>query len=256
PATTPAAPGNGTPPPATSVGQETQAIQAVDGGTELPPAVPSVVAPTPIGPEGPPTDDSPVPLRQISGSSVQPRRRAGAEAAAPVTVEPSSNRPRGRTLGMIAGAVAALLLVVVLATQLGGGDDPSPAAGAGTATTSTDNEFVPPPTGPTSPTTPPVEPGDYAVYVLNGTLQNGIAAEVAKTLETDGYRSAGTGNAAVNTATTTEIFYLEGKKRGASAVARKLGVAAANVKAAPREVSVQGPGADVIVQIGADKATP
>jgi len=91
---------------------------------------------------------------------------------------------------------------------------------------------------------------------LNGTQENGIAADVGKTLETDGYVIAGKDNAAVNTAPTTEVFYVEGQKRGASAVAKELDVAAANVKAVTRAIEVQGPGADVIVQLGADKATP
>jgi hypothetical protein len=94
------------------------------------------------------------------------------------------------------------------------------------------------------------------VYVLNGTQQNGFAAEIAKTLETDGFRTAGAVTAEENTVTTTEVFYVEGKKRGADAVAETLDVDAANVKKVTPAIEAQGPEADVIVQMGADKATP
>ena len=49
---------------------------------------------------------------------------------------------------------------------------------------------------------------------------------------------------------------MDGKKPGAAAVAKTLEVDAANVKKVTRAIEVQGPGADVIVQIGTDKATP
>jgi len=196
-----------------------------------------------------------VPLRQVSAATGAPRRRVGAEA--PVDEE-GAGGPNGRTVGIIVGVITAVLLVAVLATQLlGGGDDPAPTNSPGTSPTSTDNTFVPPASsGGTDAPPPSVDPGDYSVYVLNATQQNGLAAEVAKTLETDGYPTAGTGTAVTSTATTTEVFFLEGQKRGASAVAKTLDVSAGNVKAVSRAIEVQGPGADVIVQIGADKATP
>ena len=262
------APANGVQPaPQAAPGsQETQAIPAVTpaapgsdgpGPTGAPsPALPGVpLAPGPPSRAGGPvTGETPLPLRSVS--AVTPRPRAGAEVWPPAEQEREGG-PSGRRLGIIGGVTAAVLLLAVLGALLLGGNDPAPTTGARTTTApSTDNEFVPPPTGTTSPGAPAVDPGDYAVYVLNGTQQNGIAAEVAKTLETDGYRSAGTGNAAVNTAETTEVFYVEGKKRGAAAVAKKLRVNAANVKAADPAITVQGPNADVIVQIGADKATP
>ncbi len=265
---------SGAPAPATGApgalpgGQETQALPALTpdgapappapGGQAAPPQAPTpgaASAPSP-GAQAPPTDEGPAPLRQVSAvGAAAPRRRVGSEALPPAEPE-RSRRSRGRTLGIIGGALAALLLVAVLATQLLGGNAKPTSTSARTASTNADNPFVPPATGATGATSPAVKPGDYSVFVLNATLQNGIAAEVAKTLETDGYRSAGTGNAAASNATTTEVFYLEGKKRAASAVAKKLGVAATSVKQADRGVAVQGPGADVIVQIGADKATP
>ncbi|MDQ3631818.1 MAG: LytR C-terminal domain-containing protein, partial [Actinomycetota bacterium] len=250
-------------------GQETQSIAAVDAGGPVmphrgvpaaphPPGLPPVaspgLAPPPIGP---PTDDNPVPLRQVSPVAGAPRRGAGAEVWPPAEEE-SAGRPSGRTIATVLAVTTAVLLVALLLTQVlgSGGDDPVRSTSAPTASTSTDNEFVPPSSGETDTATPPVVPGDYSVYVLNGTQQNGIAAEAGKTLETEGYRIAGKGNAAVNTATTTEVYYVKGKKRGASAVAKKLDVAAANVKEADQAVAVQGQNADVIVQIGTDKATP
>ena len=271
-----AAPANGAP-PAAPRGQQTQSIPAVDPAPPSaasvrpltpdvpaapsspqprPPAVASVVAPAPIGPSPPPTDDRPAPLRQVSAATGAPRRRVGA-VVAPL-LEDERRGPSGRSIGILVGAISALLLVAVLATQvLGGGDDPAPRNSAGTSPTSTGNTFVPPASsGRTDPATPPVAPGDYAVYVLNATQQNGLAAEVAKTLETNGYPTAGTGTAVTSTAMTTQVFFVEGQKRGASAVAKTLDVSAGNVKAVTRGIEVQGPGADVIVQIGADKATP
>ncbi|MBA2348607.1 MAG: LytR C-terminal domain-containing protein, partial [Solirubrobacterales bacterium] len=149
---------------------------------------------------------------------------------------------------------AVLLLVVVLATQVlgGGSDEPDRAA----QPTDTGNTIVPPEDTTTAATPPAVDPADTQVFVLNGTTQNGIAAEFAKTLETAGYVSAGTGNAPVSTVQATEVFYAEGKKRGATAVARELGVKSTDVKQADANVTALAQGADVIVQIGADKATP
>ena len=266
-----AAPANGAPPTAAR-GQQTQSIPAVkpDPSTSaaakplspdapsLPPAIPSVVAPTPIGPSPSPTDDSPVPLRQVSAATGAPRRRAAA-VVEPLPDDEGRGGPSGRAIGIVLGAITALLLVALLATQvLGGGDDPTPTSGAGADSTSTDKPFVSPPasSGRTDSAPPPVNPGDYSVFVLNGTQKNGIAKEVGKTLETDGFVIADKGNAAINTAPTTEVYYLDGQKRGASAIAKKLDVSPENVKRADRAISVQGPGADVIVQIGADKATP
>ena len=274
PAAPNAAAANGAPAPA-SRGQETQSIPAVGSPpptpaaakplspvaapsppASRPPAVPSVVAPTPIGPSPPPAHDSPMPLRQVSAATGVPRRRAGAE---PIAVDQEdAGGPSGRTIAIVIGVTTTLLLVAVLATQLvGGGDDSATKRSARTTPTSTDNTFVAPSsTRGTETATPAADPSDYTVFVLNGTQRNGIAAEVGKTLETDGFVIADKGNAAVNSVPTTEVFYLEGQKRGASAIAKKLGVSAENVKRADSAISVQGPGADVIVQIGADKATP
>ena len=233
----------------TVAGQETQSMPPV---APPPPAVPSVAAAAPIGPPGPPTDDSPVPLRQVAAlpGSGLPRRRPDPvpQPAAPERAAGS----RGRRLGIIGGGLAVLVLAVVLATQLLGGGDTAKTPGS----VSTGNTLVEPTASDTSAAAPTVTPGDYQVYVLNGTQQNGLAAEVSKTLEMAGFRSAGAGTAAVQTAPTTEVFYSSGKKKGATAVAGKLKVAAANVKQADQAVSVQAQGADVIVVIGADKATP
>lgn len=252
-------------------GQETQSIAAVDPGApstptargvptppyspSVPPAVPSGAAAPPIA-ASPPFVDRAVAARQ--GSPLASRRDPGVEVWPPVDEE-SGGRPSGRTIATVFGTVTAVLLVALLASQLFGGPDADPVrtTSAPAASPSTDNEFVAPSGGSADAATPPVNPGDYAVYVLNGTQQNGIAAEVAKTLEADGYRSAGNaGNAANNTVTTTEVFYAEGKKPGAAAVAKTLEVDPANVKKLTRDIEVQGEGADVIVQIGADKATP
>ncbi len=270
PAGTPGAPPANGAPSAVSGGQATQSLPAVtpppSGAAPpapvppsprvlppLPSAVPSIAASAPIGPARPPGGDGPVPLRQISPAGGVPRSRPGAEIRPPAGQEPSEG-VSGRTIGVIAGSVVVVALVVVLATQLIGGGDPAPKA-ARTTSASTNSEFVAPSTGTTSATAPAVDPADYTVYVLNGTQQNGIAAEIGKTLEVEGFVIGGKGNAVVNTVSTTEVFFAAGKKKGASAVAKKLGVAAANVKPVDPGVSVQGSNADVIVQIGADKAT-
>jgi len=196
-----------------------------------------------------------MPLRQVSAVPGAQSRSVGAEVWPPADQERAGRRS-GRIIATVVGSLTAVALAAVLAWQvIGGGDDPS-STGARTPSTGAENEFVAPPSTAPADAAPQVNPGDFAVYVLNGTRQNGLAAEVAKTLETDGYRTAGASTALEDTAATTEVFYVAGKKRGAVAVANDLDVSQANVKAVEPEISAQGPGADVIVQIGADKATP
>ncbi len=237
------APPNGTPAPA---GQETQAIPAVTPdapGTPTPPAVPATPASV-----GPPTDDKPVPLRQ--GIPAAPRPRPG---AVPV-ITPPDHRTRNRALTIGGGLVGLVLVVGLLGVLLlGGGDDTKTSARQATATSST--ELVQPTASTATPATPAIDPASVKVFVLNATSQNGLAREVSKALETDGYGTQGTATAAVNNIATTTIYYRDGKKRAASAVAKELKVSAANLEVADPEVTVQAsPGSDVIVQLGADKA--
>ena len=243
PGAAPAVPANGTPP---GGGQETQAVPAVPAA-----AAPSPGAAAPPAPAGPPTDDVPAPLRQVSPGA-QPRRRAGSEALPPPPADPPAGRGRGRTIGLVLGGLAALALVVVLATQLLGSDDTKTSSAPTTASTP---DFVEP-EGPTAPATPAVNPEDVRVFVLNGTRTNNLAAEVAKTLEVARFRTVGTKTAVVATNPTTTVYYGDGARRKATAVARELEVGTANVKAIEEGIAVQGPGADVVVLMGADKATP
>ena len=244
PGPAPTVPGNGTPP---GGGQETQATPAVPAA-----AAPSPGAAAPPAPAGPPTDDVPAPLRQVSPGAPQPRRRAGSEALPPPPADPPARRGRGRTIGFVLGGLAALGLVVVLVTQLLGSDNTKTSSAPATASTP---DFVEP-AGPANPATPAVNPEDVRVFVLNGTRTNNLAAEVAKTLEVARFRTVGTKTAVVATNPTTTVYYVDGARRKATAVARELEVGRANVKAIDEGIAVQGPGADVVVLMGADKATP
>ena len=221
------------------------------------PASAPAVAPVASAPAAPPAAANGVSAGQETQAipAVRP-----AHPAAPVAVAPElPRRPRGRVLSIAAGVLAVLAIAAGLGTQHGGDDQVSDATR--TDATQTDNQIVEPPGSTSTAATPPVVPADYTVFVLNGTRQNGIAAEVGKTLETKRYVIAGKGNAIGDTEATTQVFFGEGQKRGATAVAKQLEVTAANVKTLPPEVAARardsaGKSADVVVQIGADKATP
>lgn len=252
PRVAPAAGANGAPP---APSQETQALPAL---AAIPPAVPSVAADSPIGPAPLARSGSAAPLRQVAAAGV-PRQRTP-DRPASVAAEPQG-RSRRSVLGIAAASLLALALVAFALTKLLGD---SPTAGKkGAVTTKTDNTFVEPKTSSTATTaavTPAVR-GQSTVFVLNGSRANGLAAEVKTKLETSGYRSAGgatgngTANAAVNTNAVTKVYFAPGKKRAAQDVAKQLSVSAANILAVDRATSIQAADADVVVLLGADKAT-
>ncbi len=226
----------------------------MDAGLVLPPAP---GGPRPATAAGSVRAETPLPLRPANAATARSR---GSAAAAPAATAPQG-RSRRALGGIVAACVVGLALVALLLTQVLGGDSTPKRA----ATTKANTIVEPTASSAVTPAAPTVTAavrGQSTIFVLNGTTANGLAAEVRKKLETSGYRSAaagGSGNAAVKTNAVTKVYYGAGKKRAAQDVAKQLSVASADVLAADptvtAQVTGQGSSADVVVLLGADKAS-
>ena len=106
---------------------------------------------------------------------------------------------------------------------------------------------------------PTVSPAATSVAVLNGTGVTGLGAKVSAKLASGGFKTLTPGDAGDQSATTTTVYFAEGKRAAADEVARELGLPAASVRALDQNIrTAAGPAnanADVIVVAGADQNT-
>jgi hypothetical protein len=262
-----------------------QAAPATAAGTAAPgaPAVPGVApapgAPTTAGPSPGP----PVPPSAATAGAVAAARQAAIAGRSPASstnggvhdplnppisplpdvpsrqpreVTLTSDRDEGRSgsrVGLIVGGAFTVLVIAVAIVLLlsAGGDTPPKDNTLGNAT--------PPPaaTKPPPPAAAATQVNRRAtqVAVLNGTVQNGLAASVASKIEEKGFTILSKGNANQQVTTTT-VSYASGHKPAALLVAKIVGVSAGAVAPSDANASVAaGPDANVVVIIGADVAS-
>lgn len=94
-------------------------------------------------------------------------------------------------------------------------------------------------------------PADVKVKVVNATSTQGLAGKVRDTLNGRGYTQVTLGDASTKQLQ-TDIYYLPGSEPEAQAVARALGVNAANVRPMPEPPPVSPGEATVMVLAGVD----
>ncbi|MCX6387033.1 MAG: LytR C-terminal domain-containing protein, partial [Solirubrobacterales bacterium] len=160
--------------------------------------------------------------------------------------EPPKRRTGATTALIVGGALILIIVAIVAVTQLGGSSD--------SATITTGGKTTSPTTANNPATTTPasVDRATTTVAVLNGTTTPGLAAEVADQIEKAGFARGITTNAADQQRAGTTVVYAKGFKAAAQQVAKIIGVASI----APIDASTQaiaGPGASVVVTVGADR---
>jgi hypothetical protein len=157
-------------------------------------------------------------------------------------------------LGVVVAAIA-VAAVAVGVIKLTGGN------GASSASQSASNATLP-----SRQTTTPataVRPASVTVSVLNGTDMQGLAGDVAKRLQTAGYRKGDVANASDQTQTSTIVGYMAAAdRRDALAVATSLKLARTAVRLVdPTTKATVCPPAQacpstVVVTVGTDLAQP
>ncbi|MEA2449580.1 MAG: hypothetical protein QOG63_1512 [Thermoleophilaceae bacterium] len=103
-------------------------------------------------------------------------------------------------------------------------------------------------------TSTPISPGDVNVSVLNGTTTTGLANSTGTDLESKGYNVLNRLNGQQGTVAESVVEFTPGHDREARTVAKDLDIAQIE-PASASNISLGGPDAEVIVVLGADKAT-
>jgi hypothetical protein len=242
-----------------AVSGDTQALTAVAasvGGStrQNPDPAPATPPPVRIGADGPADG----PRRRTPVSSLLDEDFAR---------ERGGLRRSGRLLPLLISAAAVVVIVVALILITGSGSG-SPTVGVvkHTATTPTGASVSNQKHKPA-----PFDAAKVKVAVLNGTAVAGLAADVAKVLTGDGYRQGNVTNAAVQTESSTVVYYVTGahtaaNKVAAQHIAASLSLLAGSVQPAPQSAlqsCATGPTgnalgsctADAIVSVGSDKAS-
>ena len=226
---------------------ESQPEPTVAAG-EVPVAVPRATPAQRVGVT--PRAPAPVPLRQTRPSATPASdrggggpRRPGAPGRRP-TPAPRERRSAG-TIALFVGVAVLILGGGAFAVSQLGGDDTPPAP----------NRAAPPPTGTADGggggTRKP--PAETNVAVLNGTTFTGLAGDIADTVTGEGYeRGIVETNTRDQTIQDSIVYYAEGERPAARAIARMLSVA--NVEPIDAETQSVAPDADVVVLAGVDQA--
>jgi hypothetical protein len=158
---------------------------------------------------------------------------------------------------LVAAAVAIVAVAVVLLTS-GGGSSHNAATTSPKATVTTvhvTHAKVKSKPAAKQTQTPALSPAETTVTVLNGTETTGLAHHVSAELQQTGYSQAAALDGRPPGANqVTVVQYSSGHQAEAQGVARSLSVS----KVEPMEASVAAlaNSADVVVVVGADKATP
>jgi hypothetical protein len=160
-------------------------------------------------------------------------------------------RGGGPRIRLIVGGVVGVLVVgVVLVLLLGGGSDKPPAGNRLQGAT-------PPPAASKPPSAATkVDRKATQVAVLNGTTQTGLARNVGKTIQDDGFTLLKVGDNADQQIASTTISYADGKEAAARAVAQIMEVPVSAVQPIdPNTKAVVDAAADVVVIVGNDKSS-
>lgn len=95
-------------------------------------------------------------------------------------------------------------------------------------------------------------PAEVSVVVANGAGKAGAAGALKSELETDGYTTVATTDAAP--VTTTLVYYADGAQAEAEALATVIGTDPNAIRVLPAQPPVEMNGATVLVVLGPDKA--
>lgn len=159
---------------------------------------------------------------------------------------------RRRTIALVVGGVLALALVAFGVTQLlPGSEDPGAEQQAGSAGDSASSGADGASDTGASSSDPSSDPSQVTVAVLNGTTMSGLAAEIGKTVEAEGYRLGTVTNGADQARAESVVLFAPGARREAQAVARRLGIGQREpIDAASQQLAGD---ASVVVVAGADR---
>ncbi len=194
---------------------------------------------------------------------VAPSRPGAAAGASSILPPYERSRPGGppaggrfsgprRTIALVIGGLLALALVAFGVTQLleGGEDTPTTeqqagSAGGGTGSGSGGSA------GNGDGGEPSVDPSQVTVAVLNGTTTSGLAADLGKAVEAEGYRVGTVTNGADQARAESVVLFAPGARREAQDVARSLSIGQREpIDAASQELAGD---ASVVVVTGADR---
>jgi hypothetical protein len=165
---------------------------------------------------------------------------------------PTSATVRDNAVGivLVVGAVLVGLLLLAKGYDDEGGVTAS-ASEPSSETTTTTAPLVPETTTTAPVTTNP--PASVAVKVANASGLSGVASKVQTTLQGKGFTNVTISNAP-SVVPSTQIYYVEGAKGDAEAVAKALAVDAAAVQPMPSAPPVALAGATVLVLAGPNVA--
>ena len=211
--------------------------------------------------DAPETGDRPVPtLPPLAPRAPVAPSRPGASADGPSILPPyEHSRPGGppggrfsgrrRTVALVIGGVLALALVAFGVTQLlpSGGETPGAEQQAGSTGGSAGSGGE----GGTDGGEPSIDPSQVTVAVLNGTTTSGLAADIGKTVEAEGYRLGKVTNGADQARAESVVLFAPGARGEAQAIARRLGIGQREpIDAASQQLAGD---ASVVVVTGADR---
>ncbi|MDX6689116.1 MAG: hypothetical protein QOG15_573 [Solirubrobacteraceae bacterium] len=155
-----------------------------------------------------------------------------------------------RIAAIVGGGLLAVLVVGIIVLLMNGNDSAKTAAN--TVGNAPRQDTPPKNSLPATPAPATVVPGDTPTSVLNGTTTAGLARGVASKLEAKGYKIAEVKDNPDQTLPATIVYYTDGNKRAAVAVAKIIGVPQSSVQPVDRNIDVSSPDARVVVTVGAD----
>jgi LytR cell envelope-related transcriptional attenuator len=155
-----------------------------------------------------------------------------------------------RIAGIVGIGLLAVLIVGAIVLLMGGSD--SPKKQGNTLGVAPPAQKSPDQNTTNTPPAATVDPGATPTTVLNGTTTAGLARSVASKLEAKGYKIAEVKDFVDQTLPETIVYYTDGNKRAAEAVAKAIGVSANAVQPVDRNIDVSSPGAHVVVTVGSD----
>ena len=155
----------------------------------------------------------------------------------------------GGRIGLIVGAIVAVLAIGLVVVLLSSGGD-KPAADNAIREAST-----PPAAGPATPARR-VDRKATQVAVLNGTTQTGLARDVGNKLQEKGFTILSVGDNADQQIATTTVSFSDGNEPAARIVAKIVGVATTAVQPIDTNTAAAvAPEAKVVVVVGGDRSS-
>lgn len=252
-------------------GSKTEPLTAA---TRALPAVAAAAArPSSASPRGAATAPPPpvkIGARSAATGASPPRRPSARQRPATVSLPTTESGRRsfgGRVLPLVIGGIAIVVIIagLIIITNTGGSTSGNVPHGSNTAN-QTGAGLAHKTHSP-----PPFKASKYKVAVLNGTAVSSLAADVRAKLVGDGFQKGNATNAAAQTQRSTLVYYMPGagaaaSKVAAQHVAKSLNLAPTSVhpatqgsiascKTSPTGTPLKSCGADVIVSVGADRAS-